>query len=355
MRKSLFIIGSTGIPARYGGFETFAENISLKLRCKHDVTVICSKRFYAKEERHSNWKNIQRIFIPFNPNGISSLFYDLLSLIYASRNADSILILGSGCGIYLPFFTLIRNVQFAVHIDGIEWKRSKWNLLVRIFLRISTSFSVKYANYVLIDNKALLKYISVNYANKVIPTGYGGDHLPSYKTSMKSFGRPFAFSIARAEPENNLHLILEAFVKIEEMDLVIISDWKKNKYGRKLFARYNNHKNMILSGPIYNDLITLQEYRKQCHLYVHGHSAGGTNPSLVEAMYSGIPVIAFDNEFNRITTNNLAHYFSNIDDLVKQILTLTSEQLKKNAGSLQKYAFKHYTWDNVMKSLDTMY
>jgi glycosyltransferase involved in cell wall biosynthesis len=349
-RKKVYIIGSAGIPARYGGFETYAENISLKLCHKYDITVICSKKLYIKSEREARL-NIKLIYLPVKSNGIFSLCYDLVSLLLAYKKADFIIMLGSGAGIFLPLFSFFKKPPIAVHIDGIEWKRTKWNRVVRIFLRINSILSMRFSNYILIDNKALQTQIPTRHINKIVHTGYGGDHLPIINLDENIHSQPYALMIARAEPENNVHLFLEAFKKVNTMDLIIVSNWMKTKYGRKLYKQYRFHQNIKLIGPIYDDKVKLQEYRKQCTIYLHGHSAGGTNPSLVEAMYSGIPIIAFDNDFNRNTTNNLALFFISSDELINRLQSIADDNLIRNARKMQEFAFKQYTWDKAVKPL----
>jgi glycosyltransferase involved in cell wall biosynthesis len=350
--KKVYIIGSAGIPVRYGGFETYAENISLKLSQKYDVSVICSKKLYKKSERKDKiGNNIHQIYLSLKPNGIFSLGYDLISLILAYSKADFIVMLGTGAGIFLPLFSIIKPTPIAVHVDGIEWKRIKWNRFIQIFLRINFLLSLKFSNYILIDNDALQTYIPKKFTKKIVFTSYGGDHLPRTKKIENRHEQPYALAIARAEPENNIHIFLEAFKKFNTVDLIVISNWTKTRYGRKLYKQYRDLNNIKLIGPIYDDKARLQQYRKNCTVYLHGHSAGGTNPSLVEAMYSDIPIIAFDNDFNRKTTNNLALFFKTLDDLIDKLKAIDDETLKSTALKMQKFAFEQYTWDKAAKPL----
>jgi glycosyltransferase involved in cell wall biosynthesis len=350
MKPKLYIIGSNGIPARYGGFETFAENISIRLSDDYQITVVCSKYFYNTDEQKVAWKNIQRRFIGFRGNGFQSLIYDFRSLWIASKKADFILLLGVGAGIFLPLFSVSTRRTLVVHIDGLEWMRPKWNFPAKVLLRLGFLLSLRYAHSILIDNSALQAYAPAKYHSKLKQITYGGDHLPQGQLGQSFKSRPYALAIARAEPENNLHLILKAFNKIDSLDLVIISNWQQTRYGRVLHSIYRHRKNMLLTGPVYNQN-ELQKYRDNCVVYIHGHCAGGTNPSLVEAMYSGIPVFACNNEFNRTTTNGLAYYFKSEEELIQLISECNSSMLEKNAQQLKAFAQNNYEWKIAAESL----
>jgi glycosyltransferase involved in cell wall biosynthesis len=355
VRRKIFITGSAGIPARYGGFETYAENISSILVQSYDITVICSKDLYLKSERKDiNKSNLSLIYLPFKPNGISSLFYDLVSLLIAFRKADFIIQLGSGGAIFLPLIKIFRKMPVATHIDGLEWERSKWNKFAGIFLRLSGYLAIKYSDFILTDNVALHKYIPKKLLKKVILTTYGADHLPIAVNLKKIHNRDYALVIARAEPENNIHVFLELFKKLKSLDLIVVSNWMQTGYGRKLFKEYNSEHNLKLIGPIYDDPLKLQCYRNQCKVYLHGHSAGGTNPSLVEAMYSGIPVIAHDNVFNRQTTNNLALFFKSTNELMDLMVSVAEGHLEFDVITIRDYAIKNYTWEKAVAPIYDM-
>ncbi len=158
--------------------------------------------------------------------------------------------------------------------------------------------------------------------------------------------RPYAFTVCRIEPENNLHLILEAFSEHPEMPLVIVGNWKFSSYGRDLFQKYSKLPDYHLLSPIY-EKERLNKLRSQCTFYLHGHSCGGTNPSLVEAMYWGLPVIAYDVNFNRETTENKAMYFDTPEAL-RRLCTETSDEERIAIGkSMQEIAQRRYTWKRI--------
>lgn len=348
MRKKIYVIGSAGIPARYGGFETFAENFSKKLALKHDITVICSNKNYDRSEMSKTWNSIHRIFLPLNPNGFQSILYDLLSLALCMHKADKIVLLGSGIGSILLLLPKQIRHKIWMHIDGLEWKRNKWNVLIRKYLQINFSIGIRFTGKIIIDNEALVPYIPKKFHFKIIRSGYGGDHLPQLKNAKLTFSESYALVIARAEPENNLELILKCFLSLNSIHLVVISNWQQTSYGQFLKNKYAYRPALSLIGPIFNDPEKLQSFRLNCSLYIHGHSAGGTNPSLVEAMFSGVPIFAFDNEFNRRTTNNFAYFFSTYEELFDLLKKRNTLDLKTSAQKLQKYASEFHTWDKAV-------
>ncbi len=354
MRPKLYIIGCNGIPARYGGFETFAEYISKELSNDYDITVTCSKKTYSIEEQYIKWGEVNRKFIGLKGNGIQSLLYDYISLRIAASKADHIIILGVGAALFLPLFPILKNKKVLVHIDGLEWKRKKWNLISKLILKIGFQFSVKESSTVIIDNIALSKYIPTKYHRKLRHITYGGDHLPSPKLSLSPVSKPFALMIARAEPENNLSLVIETFETYNSLPIIIVSNWNQTLYGRKILHKYEHHPNIILTGPIY-DVKELQQYREQCLMYIHGHSAGGTNPSLIEAMYMGKPIIAWDNEFNRITMDNRAVYFKNPKELLIQLANHESPDFALYGIQLKQYAQANYKWSYAAEELRTVF
>jgi glycosyltransferase involved in cell wall biosynthesis len=352
LKEKIYVIGSAGVPARYGGFETFAENISLKLAKKYDITVFCSKYNYKPAERSKSWNSIQRIFLFFNSNGLQSIIYDLLSLIKSIHNADMIILLGSGIGLFLPAFPKRFRQKIWLHIDGLEWKRNKWNFIIKKYLHLSCIIGIRFSNKIIIDNDVLSEYISTKFHPKIVRSGYGGDHLPKLKTAISPIKDSFALVIARAEPENNLELILKCFSELNSLNLVAIANWHQTALGRKLKRKYAAQKFLSLIGPIFNEPVKLHTFRVHSSLYIHGHSAGGTNPSLVEAMHTGVPIFAFDNEFNRNTTNNFAFYFKSGEELMDLLKKRNSLDLEDSAQKLKHFATEFHTWDRAVKAFE---
>ncbi len=348
----LAIIGTVGVPAKYGGFETLAHQLVLQLRNRFQLTVYASKQSYSEEERTSEWEGAKVVYLPLKANGLQSIFYDMLSMLHALLFADVMLVLGvSGC-LLLPFVKLFPWVKVIVNVDGLEWRRAKWNGLAKKFLIISEKIAVRFADEIITDNAAIQKYVLDNYGISSRLIEYGADHAqPVHVTDKYVKKYPFlkgkyAFKVCRIEPENNIHVVLEAFAKYDKLPLVIVGNWNHSEYGKSLRKSFRRYEHIKLLDPIFEpeELNTL---RSNCTLYVHGHSAGGTNPSLVEAMYLARPILAFDVVYNRITTQHKALYFNDSSDISRVLDELDSYNLQELAGTMKRIADRMYLWSRI--------
>lgn len=346
------IIGTVGVPANYGGFETLAENL-VRYHHSHGLSdelhVYCSAKAYPIKT--SRYLSASTHYIPLSANGFASIAYDAWSLLLAAiRGTDRVLLLGVSGAFFIPFLRLTRT-KIITNIDGIEWKRAKWNPLAQLFLRLSEMVAVRYSHEVIADNTAIAEYVRSTYRRNCYVIAYGGDHAlqePARPYSCKLPAR-YAFALCRIEPENNVGLILRAFAKQSSIPLVFVGNWASNSYSKHLYASYLNNQNIYLLDPIY-DLGVLRYLRERAVLYVHGHSAGGTNPSLVEMMHFGVPVAAYDCAFNRYTTDNRAWYFSSESQLLNILLQLDSPRAEENANAMRHLAQTRYTWDIIASS-----
>lgn len=352
------IIGSVGIPATYGGFETLVEYLTKELSSLFDITVYCSGKVYRQKlEKHNG---VKLKYINLKANGIQSILYDIISLAKALKHSDTILILGvSGC-IALPLVKLFSKVKIITNIDGLEWKRDKWNIGIKRFLRYSEFLAVKFSDVVVGDNKVIVDYVKENYNVNAKLIAYGADHVTKEKLSLDTINKyrvldkKYAFKVCRIEPENNVHIILEAFREYKKLNLVIIGNWGNSEYGKKLKDEYKNCNNIILIDPIYNQE-QLNQFRSNCFIYIHGHSAGGTNPSLVEAMYLGLPIVSYDVQYNRETTGGLAEYFKNKSELINILETIKEEKITSLKCNIRKYACDNYTWSIIAKKYGKLF
>lgn len=345
--KKIAVIGTVGVPAKYGGFETLVENM-LGENCAPNVkyTVYCSSKAYA-EKRHE-YKGATLKYVPLKANGAQSILYDIISIIRALPKHNTLLILGvSGC-LILPVIKFFTGKRIVVNIDGLEHKRDKWSPKIRKFLKWSEKIAVRNADVIISDNKAIQDYVKKEYGVDSELIAYGGDHvvIPSVLSVTE-----YSFGLCRIEPENNVHTILEAFADSQQK-LIFVGNWKNSKYGIDLKEKYGTCRNIELLDPIY-DLETLGNLRGQCRYYIHGHSAGGTNPSLVEAMFFAKPILAFDVRYNRESTENKATYFANAQQL-KTIIEAKNE-LNDNASAMLEIAQRRYRWQTIAKQYEKLY
>jgi len=350
--EKVAIIGTVGVPARYGGFETLTHQLILKLQKQMDITVYCSGKIYKKEERLKEWNGARLLYLPLNANGPQSILYDVIGMIHALFFAETLLVLGVAGALFFPIIRLFSKKHIVVNIDGLEWKRNKWSSPVRRFLKFSEKIAVRFAHVVVTDNAAIQRYVREEYNIQSELIEYGADHVSFQPLMKKDFinypflKKNYAFNVCRIEPENNIHLILEAFSFIPAHILVMVGNWDYSEYGKMLRAKYDEYKNIILLDPIYDQRM-IDVLRSNCSVYIHGHSAGGTNPSLVEAMHLGLPVVAFDVNYNRETTENKAFYFSSSDDL-ENIIRMNNIRAFDNCRyNMQEIAKRRYSWSSI--------
>ena len=349
--KKIAIIGTVGVPANYGGFETLAENL---VKFHHAssladlLTVYCSSKSYPAKA--PSYLSAQLKYVPLNANGVQSIVYDMVSLASAVWNRNNvILLLGVSGAFALPLIRLFSSTQIITNIDGIEWRREKWQVLAKHFLRFSEKMAVRFSHQVITDNAAIADYLKQSYGLDSHVIAYGGDHAIAVDAvAVDEYALPenYAFSVCRIEPENNVHIIMEAFSRLNSHTLVMVGNWNYSEYGRALRENYATCDNIFLLDPIY-DLGKLKTLRSQALFFIHGHSAGGTNPSLVEAMHFGKPVLAFDCNFNRCTTEDKALFFKNSEELQQLLKAMDVADIYKIGEQILKIAQRRYTWGIV--------
>jgi len=354
--KKVAIIGIQGVPAQYGGFESMVENM-LGENSSPDIryTVFCSSK--DMPNRITSYKNADLKYIPLHANGIQSIPYDIISMFKAISGYDTILVLGvSGC-IILPIIKRLTKSRIIVNIDGLEHRRQKWNRAAQWFLRKSEAMAVKAADIIIADNKGIQQYVESAYGKQAKLIAYGGDQVirkvsaDTQNSILSNYGLhkgEYAISVCRIEPENNCHISLEAMA-VSGKRFVFIGNWNKSKYGHDLKTKYAAYKNIIMLDPIY-DLDILYTLRSNAEIYIHGHSAGGSNPSLIEAMFFNCKIIAYDVIYNRATTNNLAVYYSDSSTLAKYV----ADTVVPN-NELTKFARDHYTWKHISECYESIY
>lgn len=346
------IIGTVGVPGKYGGFETLAENL-VRYASTRDglarLTVYCSALAYP--DRPTRYLGADLVHLPLNANGVQSIPYDIWSMVSAIRAGhDRILILGvSGC-LALPAIRRLTRAKIVTNIDGLEWRRDKWKGSAKRLLKLSEKLAVRHSDLVIADNAAIRDHVHETYGADSSVIAYGGDHaLATPPADVSDLGLParYALGLCRIEPENNVEMILQAFAAAPSQPLIFVGNWAGSAYGRALRARFGEVAHLQLLDPVY-DPGRLRAIRDGAAVYVHGHSAGGTNPSLVEMMSFGVPVLAFDCAYNRHTTENVARYFGDASAL--RALLDAPDRTERDAAEgpeIARIAARRYTWEHV--------
>lgn len=356
--KKVAIIGTVGVPANYGGYETMVDNMLDFTPENIEYTVYCSKKSY--KERPTKYKGANLKYIPLKANGPQALFYDALSIIDAYFKNDVIVTLGTAGSYVLPFLKMIKKKKIILNYDGYETIRDKWSSTTKRILSLLRRIASKQADIHIADNEAIAPLVKAQFGVDTVIIEYGGDGAFKVKNDeklQKEYGltpQNYYFNVARIEPENNIHVMLESFANLPEKQLVIVGNWGKSQYGIDLREKYKNFANIKMLDSIYekNEINLL---RSNCKLYIHPHSVGGTNPSLVEAMYLGLPIIAFDVIYNRMTTEQKAIYFKDEESLKDIVKRLSEVEMKKIAEEMEEIAKRRYLWKIIAKKYVELY
>ena len=310
-------IGAAGLPNRYGGFESFLEACAPVMAEAHTITVTCDIAKYP--DRTPEWQGVRRVFLKVPANGAASVLHDIVAFACVVARADAIVVLGVSAGIAFPVMRLICALlrkRLVVNVDGVEWRRAKFGHARRAFLRVSDSMAQIFAHKVVVDSAALLPFLTAAGRRKAACIAYSGDQVVRLPWPD---ARDRLLTICRIEPENNCHLILEAVAGSDcALHYDFIGNWDASDYGRTLRRRYADHPRITLHDPVYDEQV-IARHRERCAIYLHGHSVGGTNPSLVEMLFYDCRIIAFDCPFNRETAGETAGYFGDAPALARQL------------------------------------
>lgn len=313
------IIGTVGVPARYGGFETLAEQLAHGISpASHKLVLYCQRSAYPELQASEPFAGHRRVLLPLSANGAASMLHDMLAMAHAAwvERADTLLVLGYSGAWFLPLVRLLRPGALVVtNIDGMEWRRDKFGRYARALLRGLEWFATRFSHRVIADNAALVALARDMHGIEPRLIAYGGDHTVVAPEPFLDLEPGYALSIARIEPENNCHLILAACARASAR-LVFVGNWAASAYGRELKECYAGSPTLTLLDPVY-DVRKLASLRANSGPYIHGHSVGGTNPSLVEAIFYTDRILAYDCSFNRATLSDAGAYFANEQGLIQ--------------------------------------
>jgi glycosyltransferase involved in cell wall biosynthesis len=348
----LAIVGTRGIPNNYGGFETLAEYLVKYLAAEVDITVYCSSKDMDNTLAEHDGAKLK--YIPVTSHGAFGIVYDSISLLSAVNKFDKILLLGFGGGFLMPFLGKKNKKKITVNIGGLDWKRNKWSPSARKVIKSAEELLIKNCGRVISDNIGIRDYLIQEYNRESTLIAYGGDQAqvreitPAAVNDYPFLKNDYAFAVTRIQQDNNIDMILESFADQNELPLVMVGNWNASEYGIKVKNDFIGRQNLILLDAIY-DREKLDILRSNCTVYIHGHSAGGTNPSLAEAMYLGLTIFAFASGYNECTTDNQAVYFRNGKELTDLVKKYRSYLLTDMGTKLKAFAKNHYVWEKIAK------
>lgn len=355
MPKTLRILGTRGVPAAHGGFETFAEHLSLYLVSKGWRVVVYCQDEGTGPVFEDHWHGVERVHIPVTQDGPKgTIVFDWQATVHAARHRDLCLTLGYNTAVFCALLR-IRGIPNLINMDGIEWSRMKWGPIAKLWFWLNDWAGCWLGNHLVADHPQIKTHLTSRVrADKITMIPYGADAVTCAPTApVTALGLEpgkFLTVIARAEPENSLLEIVAGFsAKPRGMQLVVLGNYAQdNAYHRAVLAAASAEVRFV--GAIY-DKTVVQALRFHCAAYVHGHQVGGTNPSLVEALGAGNAVLAHDNRFNRWVAGDGALYFTAENSFSACLDTLQASP--ETLSTLRRHGQERYrdafTWDHVLE------
>jgi rhamnosyltransferase len=381
--KKVYIIGSKGIPAKYGGFETFIDQIVSGR--KNNIQYVVTGMSEKNEEY--DYKGARCVQFATGNSAVSRMFHTLKALSFVKKDASIdqdpkvVYILGCRAGIFLPFFKFgfkRRAVRVFVNPDGAEWKRAKWNVMAKLIVLIFEWLLVKSADLVISDSKAIKDIMKSSFKvpeDKLAFAAYGSEiYVPPKKLPVKiedsfiewmkshdAFGKPYFLMVGRFVPENNYELVISEFMKSTiDANLVVISNISDGKLKDFLYKELKvaDDPRIKLVGTLY-DQDVLKVVRSRAVAYIHGHEVGGTNPSLLEALGSTQVSLVYDVSFNREVAMDAAFYFSSQSGSLSQkaleILSLDTYQRANLEAKAKRRINDEYSWPRITRVYEELF
>ena len=356
----LNILGTRGIPAAHGGFESFVAKLAPYLRDRgHGVLVYCQADDPREGQNRweDDWHGIHRVFFAPRRNGaLGTMEFDAACVRDVIGRPGIDLVLGYNTAVFNAAERLKRR-RIAMNMDGIEWKRDKWSLPAKAWFFMNELAGANLCDVPIADHPEIARHTQRRSLRTPVMIPYGADAvLSAPQDSVRAMGLEpdrYCISIARIEPENSIVPIVRAFSAARRgMKLVVLGKLDEdNAYHRQVRAAASDE--VIFPGAIY-DLPTVQALRYHARAYVHGHTVGGTNPSLVEALGAGNAVIAHDNRFNRWVAGEGHFYFTDEAQLgaVFGRIRADGEAVAAARTAARVRHTEAFTWDRILREYE---
>lgn len=378
MKKHVFIIGSRGLPAKYGGFETFVEELvkhQNNKNIKYHVACQSENSDMALPGEHFEYLGADCFVIKLPKIGSARVIaYDILAINAALKyckkeeiKAPIFYILGNTAGGFIGHYAnKIHKLggKLFVNPDGLEWKRTKWAAPIRSYLKFAEKKMVRYADLIISDNAGIKEYLTSEYGqveSEVI--AYGTEKFKSDLTESETLVKyktsDYYLIVGRFVPENNYELLIRHFMKSKtKRDLVIITNHEGNPYYEELRAQTNFDRDPRIKfvGTVY-DQNELRFIREQAFAYLHGHEVGGTNPGLLEAMWSTPVNVVLGVNFNRMTAGDSVIYFDkeNLSNVLSEVEKITTDARQNLQNKARLIIEEKYTWEHICAQYETLF
>ncbi len=345
------LIGTRGVPARYGGFETAVEEVGRRLADRgHDVLVFC--RTSSDDAVDDDYLGMRRIQLPaLRQRSLETLSHTALSVVHpALRGVDSAVVFNAANAPLLPVLRA-RRVPVATHVDGLEWQRAKWGPIGQRYYRRAEELAVRWSDALIADAAGIARYYEAEFSAPTRQIAYGAPLISSgrsnrlVETGLTPQG--YHLVVARFEPENHVLEIVRSYTaSAARLPLVVVGGAPYSDDYTAEIQRAADHRTRFL-GAVWDQELLDQLYGNAL-TYLHGHSVGGTNPSLLRAAGAGAPVIAFDVGFNREVVGADGRYFATEADLMSQLEAAEADPAEfERLGANLRTAIARYDWDDV--------
>lgn len=361
MSRCVRILGTRGVPAAHGGFETFAEHLSLYLVKQGWRVVVYCQEDGAGSIFDDVWQGVERVHIPVEQTGPKgTIVFDWKATAHAAKFGDLCLTLGYNTAVFCILLR-IKGIPNLINMDGIEWSRAKWGGLAKTWFWLNDWAGCWLGNHLVADHPKIKVHLSSRVReDKITMIPYGADRVEGAAVeAVQALGLEpgrFLTVIARAEPENSLLEIVTGFSRsLRGYKLVVLGKYEPDKVAYHRAVMQAAGPEVMFVGAIY-DKSVVRALRFHSVAYVHGHQVGGTNPSLIEAMGAGNPVVANDNQFNRWVAGESAKFFSNAEEFSRcldEILPDAGVLAQMRSGILQRYR-ESFTWEMVLAEYEAL-
>lgn len=357
---NLRILGIRGIPAAHGGFETFAEYLALYLRKRNWNVIVYCQHEGKGDIYEDEWQGIKRINIPVKGDGpLSTIIFDLKANWHASKSKELCLTLGYNTAIFAALLR-IKGIKNVMNMDGIEWKRQKWGGVAKLWFWLNDWAGCWLANHLVADHPKIKEHLSTRvHPDKVTTIAYGAEKINSADiNALDQYDlkpKEYAVLIARAEPENSILEVVQAWsAKPRGKKLVILGKYlDSHEYQRQVKAAASSE--VIFIGAVYEKSV-VSALRYYAMFYVHGHQVGGTNPSLVESLGASNAILAHDNPYNRWVCGDGAVFFDGKQGCEHQIEHLIANETLRNhlaAASEQRFD-EAFRWEFILRDYEAL-
>jgi glycosyltransferase involved in cell wall biosynthesis len=352
--KKLRILGIRGLPAKHGGFETFAHYLAPYLvQNGWEVIVYCQEEGKG-EIYQDNWQGVQLIHIPVEkPGAAGTIIFDWRSIKHACKEDGLVLTLGYNTAIFSIWYRL-KGIKNVINMDGIEWRRQKWGAVAKTWFYLNEWAGAWLGNHLVADHPSIKSHLATRVkAEKITTIAYGAKLIEDANaTVLSQFGLApyqYAIVIARAEPENSILQIVRAWSRrMRGYKLVVLGNYRDD-HAYQAAVKQAASAEVVFPGAIY-EAEKIDALRFFSRLYIHGHQVGGTNPSLVEALGAGSPILAHANPFNKWVVGEDAQFFENEEScagILDVLLDDESQLQQMRRSSLTRFG-EGFTWGAIL-------